>query len=129
MIISICCNDPANGSFTGRLLCVDYASMELCYNNWYNGRGCSVSFKGDDRVRISRRLFTYAERKIWYGNWCWDALTMERKEARRLLRYLHDSGCWACESGPTRLYEWFNAPKRQPIVSQTCSPAASASSI
>ena len=122
MIISICCNNPDNGSFTGRLLCVDYASMELRHDDWLHG--CAIAFLPNCKVRISRRTFEYEAHREWFGNWCWDGLAMRRHEAGRLLRYLHDSGCWACEGGPTRLFDWFNAPKRQTTAVTVSQPSA-----
>lgn len=105
-IVSLACNDPDNGNFCGRLVMVEYNEMELTHDHW--GRGCSVSFPDERTVKVSRRRFHIQGRKNWYGNWCWDAVHMTTKEARRLIRYLRAMGHWHCESGPSRLYEWFN---------------------
>jgi hypothetical protein len=113
MIVSLCCNDPDNGQFTGRLVALDYSDLELRHDDWF--RGCVVRYLGDGKVRISRRVFTFERHKEWYGNWAWDGVWMRRQEAKRLLRYLRDSGAWTCEAGPSRLYDWFNAPRPQTI--------------
>jgi hypothetical protein len=106
VIVSVCCNDPDNGLFAGRLWRVDYADMELSHDDWE--RGCAFSYHEPNVIKVSRRLFIYKQRKEWFGNWCWDALWMSRDEARRLVRYLCDSGVWSCEAGPSRLFEWFH---------------------
>jgi hypothetical protein len=110
-IVSIACNSHENGAFRGRADSIHYGDdqdLELQHQDWY--RGVKVTFLKDGRVRIGRRTFVYERHKEWYGNWCWDGFWMKRKEARRLLRYLHDSGRWHCEAGPCRLYDWFNRP-------------------
>jgi hypothetical protein len=108
--ISIACNDPDNGNFVGRFDMLHYGNdqdLELQHDHW--GRGVRVRYLGDGKVRISRRVFEYEREKEWWGNWCWNAFWMQPREARRLLRYLRDSGHWHCEAGPCRLYHWFNS--------------------
>jgi hypothetical protein len=104
--VSLACNDPDNGIFSGRLLMVEYNGMELTHDHW--GVGVAISFLDERTIRVSRRQFAVNWRKSWYGNWCWEAVGMPRKEAHRLVAYLRESGDWHCESAPTRLYEWFN---------------------
>ena len=109
ILVSIACNDPDNGNFRGRASSIHWGNnqdMELQHNDWY--RGVAVTYVGDDRVRICRRVFRFKRHKDWYGNWCWNAFWMERAEAWRLLRYLRQSGKWKSEGGPCRLFDWFN---------------------
>lgn len=120
-LISFACNHPDNGNFCGRADFIHYADSDLeLYGN------CSVRYLDDGRIRISRKVFTYLRLKEWFGNWCWDAVWMQRAEARRLLRYLKDSKTWHAEAGPCRLYEWFNdgkptAPRcKHGFVKATC---------
>jgi hypothetical protein len=108
-LISIACNNPDNGHFTGHFSALHYGNdqdTELQHADFL--RGPRVTYLGDGRVRLSRRIFEYEREKEWYGNWCWNALWMRPEEARRLLRYLRESGGWHCEGGPVRLYDWFN---------------------
>jgi hypothetical protein len=116
-IVSIACNNPDNGIFMGRFDAMHYGDeqdVEITSKFWGSRAGFGVRYlegetsDGQGRIRISRRVFRYKREKEWFGNWCWNALWMERREARRLLRYLRDSGKWHCEGGPTRLYHWFN---------------------
>jgi hypothetical protein len=107
--ISIACNHPDNGHFMGHFDAVHYGDdqdMEL--QQTMGSRPFAIRFLDDSRVRIRHRIFKYTWDKEWFGNWCWHGFRMERSEARRLLRYLRESGLWHCEGGPTRLYYWFN---------------------
>jgi hypothetical protein len=111
-LISIACNHPDNGHFIHRFASLHYGDeqdMEIVHKFCGPRSGVSIKYLGDYRVRISHRIFTFQREKEWFGNWCWNAFWMERREARRLLRYLRDSGSWICEGGPDRLYRWFNA--------------------
>lgn len=112
--ISIACNHPDNGHFRGRFDSLHYGNeqdMELQHTYWWHG--VRVRYLGDGKVRISRRVFRFVREKEWFGNWCWNGLWMEVKEARRLLRYLRDSGDWHCEAGPQRLFHWFNSTSQR----------------
>lgn len=112
LIVHLCCNNPDNGFFDGRLLKVEYEGLELIHDDWL--RGCSINFLGNGRaVRISRRVFHYRDMREWVGNWCWNAISMDKKEAHRLILYLRDSGQWTCEGGPTRIYDWFNKSAKE----------------
>src|SRR5690348_12236704 len=87
-LISIACNNPDTGHFTGRFSALHYGDdqdMELQHMDWYGG--VRITYLDDGKVRISRRIFEYEREKEWYGNWCWNAFWMRRSEARRLLRY------------------------------------------
>lgn len=105
-VVSLCCNDPSNGEFSGRLISVSVEDLKI--EHTYD-EGCAVGF-ADGRVRISRRMFRHQGRKSWYGNWCWEAVQMERAETWRLLEYLRASGLWRCHMGPTELYNWWRTP-------------------
>jgi hypothetical protein len=114
VIVSLACNDPDNGIFMGH---ADHATfhyegvdLSLYHLDWY--RGCRVTYVKEGGIRISRRVFKYRREKEWYGNWCWNAFLFDRLEARRLLRYLRDSGRWHAEEGPSRLFRWFNREEK-----------------
>lgn len=114
-IVSIACNNPDNGHFMGRFDAMHYGDdqeVEIACRFWGSRAGMRITYFGDGKVRIGRRMFAYQREKEWFGNWCWNGLWMTRKEARRLLRYVRDSGRFTCEGGPARLYDWFNrSPK------------------
>ncbi len=104
--VMLCCNDHRNGLFIGRLVAIELLGLSLAHDDFIDG--CAVSFLGDNRIRISRRIFTYSGQREWVGNWCWNAITMVPLEAKRLLRYLRETGAWHCEEGPTRLFAWWH---------------------
>lgn len=109
-IVAFACNHPDNGAYIGYCDAITYCD-ELELRGIYWRDGCKFTYLDSDRVRVSRRIFRYRICRYGYGNWCWDGLIMERREARRLLRYLRDSGKWQADSGPTRLFKWFNRRK------------------
>lgn len=107
-IVNIACNNHRNGHFAGRFDAVTYGNdhdMELRYDD---ERGMSISYAGPRRLRVSRRVFRYEREQERSGNWCWNAFWMTPPEAKRFLRYLRESGRWCCETGPSRLFHWFN---------------------
>lgn len=105
-LVHIACNDYRNGNFCGRLEAVQYNELELVCA----AGSVAISFLPQQRVRISRRVFEYVGRKAWVGNWCWDAISMPKKEAHRLIGYLREAGRWQCEGGPVRLCDWYDRP-------------------
>ena len=67
-----------------------------------------AAFTVQDRaVRLHRRWILYRSRKVWFGNWGWDAFWFTPVEAKRLLRAVWDSGKWSCDGGAVRLCKWF----------------------
>jgi hypothetical protein len=105
-IVAICCNHHENGNFAGRCDSVTYDDLDLV--SALKG-ACRFSLLSGNRFRLSRRVFSYVRSKEWFGNWCWDAFWMERREAHRLVAYLRQSG-WGCEGGPARLCDWYDKP-------------------
>lgn len=111
-LVNLACNRPENGSFMGRIYGVNYGDdMSIGLTVIAEPIGMGLRFLDGNRIRVSRRIFRYVSERDWCGNWCLHAFRMEHREARRLLRYLRESGIWCCESGPTRLFHWFNDKK------------------
>jgi hypothetical protein len=102
-VVAVCCNHPDNGQFTGRCDSVTYDELDLVAGSKGN---CTFRVLPGGRLRISRREFRFLGCKEWFGNWCWNAYRMRRKEAHRLVGYLREIG-WACEGGPIKLVEWY----------------------
>lgn len=118
--IDIACNDPDNGSFAGRAHMVTYrlwdgSYCELEADNW-KGYAFTELAGG---IRIHRRVFGIDGSKDWVGNWCWNGYKLKRKEAKRFLSTLRESGRWKCTHGPCRWYDWFNKKEFQ----ETAHPA------
>lgn len=108
--IDIACNDPDNGSFAGKTNMIQYRFdgdyIELEADNW---GGYAFTDSGS-WIRLHRRKFEVIGSKEWFGNWCWNAYGFKRSVGVRLIMMLRASGRWRCTHGPSRWYDWFNAP-------------------
>lgn len=115
LAIDFACNDPDNGEFGHRvtLACFEGGAgrrygFELSINTANNGARFSIVDRGGKTfVRLHRRLYEFASRKYWLGNWCWDRFWFPRAEGVRLLRDMARSGRWSPDCGPTRLWAWW----------------------
>ena len=121
--IDFACNDPDNGAFIGRAVRASWGpsdcQCELAADDWF--RGFAFTVLDDHSIRLHRRKFPFVRRHVWVGNWCWDSFLFERSVGVKLIQTMRSSGLWHCEGGPTRLFDWFNAPGEMSRV--TCSPA------
>jgi hypothetical protein len=108
--IDIACNDPDNGSFAGKTNMIQYRFdgdyIELEADNW---GGYAFTDSGS-WIRLHRRKFEVIGSKEWFGNWCWNAYGFKRSVGVNLIMMLRASGRWRCTHGPSRWYDWFNAP-------------------
>lgn len=121
ILVTVFCNDPDNGMFVGRAdaIAVDLRSPhdaagwgDSSFDLQATERGFAFSVDLDAHsFRLHRRRFRYKRRIPWHGNWCGDGFVMTRAEGKRLLGTLRASGQWCCTDGPTRLFDWFNAPR------------------
>jgi hypothetical protein len=100
VVISVCCNHWRNGMFDSRLRAIEFPGLELAAS----GRVPVIQFIGEKLMRISRQNFEIIGVKDWYGNWCWNAVTMERDEAKRLFRWLARKPWFSPESGSERMW-------------------------
>lgn len=112
--VDVCVNNPDNGIFTGRCVAVSYeavrwpTSLELAHQSF---RGCAIDFIEEDihaYVKLSRKRFEIIDTRDWFGNWCWMRIYLQTKEARRLIRYLRQMGCWSVDNAPHRLDRWWD---------------------
>jgi hypothetical protein len=89
--VAFCCNDE-RGHFTGKVEGVDFSDSRGFEARLSRGAGIRFDLDGTPahRVKVGRRLFEIAPGSVisGYGNWCWDAVSMSRGEALRLLAYL-----------------------------------------
>lgn len=118
VLISMACNDPRNGVFAGK---VEMIEVELLHRKPSARWSFSIESRQVDgltltvdermlRLRIARAWFPFVASRDWVGNWCWNAYTMRRPAAVRLLQHLRAAG-WTCTEAPTHVYEWFNRKK------------------
>jgi len=98
VIVSLCCNYGGNGMATGRVQRIEADGVTAEFDAFEPEDSpalpkCSILtnpltlFIGHVRIPISGH-------QNWYGNWCWDAVWMARKDARRLLAYLIGKRGW-----------------------------------
>jgi len=108
--IDIACNNPDNGLFDHRACMMTIGGdIEIESDNWINGyRFTDLG----NAIRLHRRIFKVVASKDWIGNWCWNRYWLERREAKRFVLMLRDSGHWRCTHGPSRWYDWFNREGR-----------------
>lgn len=110
MIVAIACNDERNGMFKGRVNSIVIESADGCStfeleDDFHGGMRCVMS---GGRIRLGKREFPFTSQKQWYGNWCWDALTMTSGTVAELLNYLRSLGNWQPRSGPSDMWLQWN---------------------
>lgn len=104
--IDFACNNPDNGDFEGRVEMIAYRGEDGLLLTIQTRKG--AAFTVDDRwVRLHRRVVLYRCRKVWHGNWAWDAFWLTPFEAKRLLRAVRASEKWTVDGGDARLVNWF----------------------
>jgi hypothetical protein len=114
--IDFACNDPDNGSFSGRTGMAVYGDAEIESPDIYGGYKFTELDHGSiGFIRIHRRKFIYTDAREWVGNWCWNRYYLRRDEMKRLLLTLRDNG-WRVTCGPSRFYDWFNGTSAQERV-------------
>lgn len=118
----LCCNDPDNGNFDGRLWGVEFGDglkLSCCFSDWAPALAFDMAHE-PKWIRISGRRFKIQSYRDWVGNWCWAAVRMDWEEAIRLVNFLkgrrtrrriRSSGFkpsndpyFVCEEGEERLY-------------------------
>ena len=103
--VSLAVNDGDNGMPQGWVGAVDVGDIGedlMLESPVWNG-GPTFSRVDDNRIRVGRFVYPIIGYGFHVGNWCWDAVTMELEQARRLVRNLLAWGFQAtrwCESAP-----------------------------
>jgi hypothetical protein len=111
--IDMCCNDPDNGSWTGKAEYIHIQDVELygpVVSVNHEGRKLKSArpAEGDTTLRIGRVVVPCLGYKTWYGNWCWDAAAVRAVNALKILNYLIGRG-WKCEQAACEVYDAINA--------------------
>lgn len=114
--VMLCCNDPGNGEFTGRLTGLEVGGCSLTIWPFE-----SIDGSGEDGVPLTLwdggivvgwRSFPASDYCEHVGNWCWDAVEMDRRTALRLLRYIAELGA-DVESAPVGVFEALTAIRKR----------------
>src|SRR5262245_32405026 len=107
--VLLCCNDPDNGQCDGRLSAVEIGpNMAFDARQWVGPR---FAWIGANRFRIAGKQFAFVNYKNWYGNWCWDGVTMRGSEVLRLLNWPRFRVFFDVGEGEERLFNWFRAER------------------
>ena len=96
VFVSLYVNDPANGMDTGRVCAVhvdddgENIELETGYLRDSDNPTYAIErqMKGGfqcAKVRVGRHTYWIGGYRQWVGNWCWDGVSMTRREARRLI--------------------------------------------
>ena len=105
--VSVCCNDPDNGLFDGRVAAIEIHGAEGCDITlkpriypaprfaWLDNAPKPHDSRESMGFKVARFRFRCAPYKAWYGNWCWDAVKMSGVEVLRLCRVLCRAR-WGC---------------------------------
>lgn len=107
--VAFACNDYRNGNDLGRA-----ESVNVCY-----GTAPTIELQGSSKVfrlhnprvlRVGRRLYPIISFREWYGNWCWNAVCVNRIVASMIVNQLIDAG-WHCDGAATDMFEKLNSKK------------------
>jgi hypothetical protein len=96
VIVSIATNDD-HGNDTGRISAIQIGdAIDLHWGEMYSEPRYSIR---DHQLRLQRQNFAISGSHTWYGNWCWNAVSMDDAEAAKLLNHLSKDDRWHCEGG------------------------------
>ena len=114
--VAFCCNDPDNGSPTGRIDAVRIRELihvagPIEERNGVDGDliGSTVFAANKRFVVIAGKYFPHRGYSTWVGNWCWDAAWMMPADALDLLNHLKGME-WVCEEAECSLFERWKQP-------------------
>ena len=104
LLIMFCCNDPDNGSNTGRADAFSFDNMiEL------DGPFIICKKANDHLLQINRRSFPIMSYQTWIGNWCWDGARVTIPVANAIANYLLSLDKFRCGAGESSLYDAWQA--------------------
>lgn len=112
--VHLCCNDPDNGNFAGRLYALEVGpNMEFGSKVWPPSACPRLRYIIEDGttigVAIAGKHFPITFIKNWYGNWCWDLVKMEGRYVLDLLNWPRLRRWFEIEEAEVRLFNWWKA--------------------
>lgn len=126
MLISMCCNDPDNGDFAGRVCQISLpdSMLNLTAKAWgiTSFRGCPELSDDDRSFKLAGKRWPFTRRRSWIGNWCWDGYVMSVADVTRFLGWLHGRNLFHCESGWVELCDAWDAPENLVLPEQWWRP-------
>lgn len=105
--LSLCCNSPRNGVFRGRVpqLSIETAGHDLALESPYFDSALHLEIE-ERRFMLGRRRewMPLIARATWFGNWCWDALTVRPEIAASVVNFAVSKG-YKPVVGPSKLFD------------------------
>lgn len=103
--VSLCCNDPRNGNFAGRV-------VQLDITDWItlDGEGAAIRCRlhPTNVIQIGDLKLPYRRSVDWYGNWCWLMVEIAVPDAIRLIEFCRQRG-WSCDEAESELYRVYTS--------------------
>lgn len=113
--IELCCNDPDNGNFAGRVSAITIGDLELMSWRWHLTPPGPRLRVDTDRFILAGKPWPYLRSKEWFGNWCWDAFYVEPKVSADFLIWLHGRKLFSVDSAEARVFNlWKRAESMAP---------------
>ena len=112
--LSICCNHPDNGQFTGM---ADAFEFERGGDRSIQLTGPDIKFEWNSSGRsftVGKHVFPYRGNMAeWVGNWCWDQCVIEHDTVRQLA-FLLKASRFTPDDGCVHLWRWWESmmPRR-----------------
>lgn len=106
--ISLACNHPENGCFSGWVEAISFPSEFLELETYFRPR--RLRDEGDHIV-LSGKRWPVLGSKGYYGNWCWDAYFFEPRVAVAFLQWLRQRQLFCAGMGWSEVFEWFKGER------------------
>lgn len=114
--VMLCCNNPNNGCFAGRLYAIEIGPNMTFSGVGYSDRDCMRMRWLTDKVALGGRHFEVSNHKEWVGNWCWDRVHMPGEDVLKLLNWPRFRRFFELAEAEVRLSNWWHA--KQPWTDQ-----------
>jgi len=98
--ISIACNRTTNGSFEGQFRAIDWTGIFSIFT-FADPEPCEYIYDEKTRkithIKIADIPIKVYKHINWYGNWCWDGISISIEDLHSLLTYLRGKKSWNIE--------------------------------
>lgn len=111
MILELCCNNPNNGSPLYQSETVQISAAGGEFEITMEGPPIVTRLRADGRLQFGTLILPITGYKEWFGNWCWDAASVDHKQARRALCYMIQRR-WQCTEGPSEVYDYLKGNEK-----------------
>lgn len=104
VVIAFAVNDPHTGLPDNACHFIDFPGEFLRLSHWWRPRAYREVPYG---ISLSGRHWAVFDRRPGYGNWCWDAWSMQIDVAAHFLLWLRQRRLFQADSGWTEIFDWF----------------------